>query len=464
MRKSLLIIISILLLLAAISTYLLSRNNVSQFSGTFYKITSGAQQPALVGNQLHFFTGSFFASLDINTGKAGLLSKDLSTSGQFTVTDLTNQYAIFSASGVNAYDPFGQLLTANGENLSSSHWWQYTFNTKQLTPLNFMGMDSCTSVVESGVSMYCFSPYLGSSHIFNLSSYSLPGGTATNLLRTSGPVSNVKAGGGFVYYVTTALDNTQSLNVFNMATNSSRVVYKSAGKILDYGFSSQAALVDEAAVTTYVPLGNRAYLQNTPLAQTLKLMNLDGVVLKKSSFNLLPGSITSSPSGLAFASPAGELYQASGTSIKQIVLGKQGLIYIWGSGNVLYGEDSSGSLYVTSASLLSKVPSVKNIAFSNFDGLLNYGISPAELNSLEQALFEFSPAAKSISLDASSISIVPHNSESQSLTDTAYLNVAIDGSVYKARLDYSSLTSSELYLYAPSGAQVYDSGLVYSNF
>jgi hypothetical protein len=107
------------------------------------------------------------------------------------------------------------------------------------------------------------------------------------------------------------------------------------------------------------------------------------------------------------------------------------------------------------------VPSKESIGFSGLDNLLSYGVTTTQENNLEEAFFKFSGSAKSVSIDPSSIAVVPHDPNSASMDSFINFSVKVDSKLYKAKIDYTNLTTIRLYLFDfQSGNQVYDSNFI----
>ncbi len=103
-----------------------------------------------------------------------------------------------------------------------------------------------------------------------------------------------------------------------------------------------------------------------------------------------------------------------------------------------------------------------NIVFAGIQSLVNYGVTEAQINDLEQALYKFQPTAQTVSIYASTIKVAPHNPESSSTTSTIYFSVAVGPTTYQATINYSSLNNLQLILNNARGSQVFDSGVITS--
>jgi len=110
---------------------------------------------------------------------------------------------------------------------------------------------------------------------------------------------------------------------------------------------------------------------------------------------------------------------------------------------------------------IPQTPSKANITFLGTDALENYGVTAAQINNLEQALFNYKQLAQTVSIDTSSIAVTPHNPTSSNNSSIINFNVSIDGNSLKARIDYSQITNLRLYLYdIQNGNLLFDSGTI----
>jgi hypothetical protein len=104
-------------------------------------------------------------------------------------------------------------------------------------------------------------------------------------------------------------------------------------------------------------------------------------------------------------------------------------------------------------------------AFYGVTKLLDYGITATQIDDLKYSVFQYIKTShekvKQVSINVSSISPVPHDSESESTVDTINFNFVVDNkTTYKVRMDYFDLDSIHLYISDDAGNQVYDSGAV----
>jgi len=101
------------------------------------------------------------------------------------------------------------------------------------------------------------------------------------------------------------------------------------------------------------------------------------------------------------------------------------------------------------------------IAISNSNQLLTYGMTSDQLANLQKAFYKyFGTIHKQIrSVELSNLKKSPHDPQSASRTNTISFDAAWSGSsTYSAKVAYTGLTASRLYIYGAGGSVVYDSG------
>jgi hypothetical protein len=101
------------------------------------------------------------------------------------------------------------------------------------------------------------------------------------------------------------------------------------------------------------------------------------------------------------------------------------------------------------------------IAISNSNQLLNYGMTSDQLANLQKAFYKyFGTIHQHIrSVELTNLKKTPHDPQSASRTNTISFSVSWSGSnTYSAKVDYTGLTASRLYIYGSGGSVVFDSG------
>lgn len=261
MNRRVLTLILVIVALGVVLTPLLLRPRAHLIKGPFYRVASNIQQASFVDDHLYFFTGSSFASLDINTGKTTRLSDYFYTTGQIVAGSWTSKSVVFSSVGTSLDDQFGKVLMRAGRDPSANSWWRYDFVSHRLAFLNFFGANTCTSITELGDNLYCFAPYLGSSHSYQLLVYNLANHELKEVLRTNDPVGAAQQDGTNIYYLTTNLDGSQNLVSYSDSIGQ-KVLYKSKRQLV-YTANSQEILLDELPLTNHisVKIGLRNHLQ-----------------------------------------------------------------------------------------------------------------------------------------------------------------------------------------------------------
>ncbi|HUA13584.1 MAG TPA: hypothetical protein VL989_03735 [Candidatus Sulfotelmatobacter sp.] len=106
-----------------------------------------------------------------------------------------------------------------------------------------------------------------------------------------------------------------------------------------------------------------------------------------------------------------------------------------------------------------KPDSKANITYNNFDYLTNYGLTDTQVDTLEQAFFNFKEDAKVVTISTPSVAAAPHSADTSSTQGTITFSVSVDGTDYNASVNYTQLgVDAQLYLYNPStNAQVFNS-------
>lgn len=97
--------------------------------------------------------------------------------------------------------------------------------------------------------------------------------------------------------------------------------------------------------------------------------------------------------------------------------------------------------------------------------LINHGVASDQITNMETAFYQYSQVNNlnikqvSISVDTVATGFLHQGTDDQ--ISTATFNVVFDSkTTVKAQLQYSGLSSMELFLYDTNGAQLYDSGII----
>jgi len=96
--------------------------------------------------------------------------------------------------------------------------------------------------------------------------------------------------------------------------------------------------------------------------------------------------------------------------------------------------------------------------FQGVDSFISSGLTTGQANGLVKDFSEFSPKAKTISIDPESLSPAPHDPNLDQ-PFTINFSVAIDSTHYKGTVFYSGLNTVRLVLYSGTGNPVFDSNL-----
>ncbi len=103
-----------------------------------------------------------------------------------------------------------------------------------------------------------------------------------------------------------------------------------------------------------------------------------------------------------------------------------------------------------------------HINYPHFDDLLEYGITPEQIQSMKDLLFDYSNVVHkkywTMSLNPNSIVVKNHDPSSYSSTDSVDFKVTLDKVIYIAHAEYDTLYDSvHLQLRSADGTIVYDS-------
>lgn len=97
--------------------------------------------------------------------------------------------------------------------------------------------------------------------------------------------------------------------------------------------------------------------------------------------------------------------------------------------------------------------------YEGMSAFIDNGMTTEQVNNLIQAFSKFAPKAKVISIDTSSLTPGPHTPGTLN-PFTIRFSLTVDSKPYNGVVSYSNLSSIRLYLYAASGRQVFDSGVI----
>ncbi len=96
--------------------------------------------------------------------------------------------------------------------------------------------------------------------------------------------------------------------------------------------------------------------------------------------------------------------------------------------------------------------------FNGMSAFIDNGLTTDQSNNLTKAFSKFAPKARSVSVDANSLSPGPHNPRSADPSFSINFNVSIDGVSYSGTVKYSGLYLVRLFLFNQAQQQVFDSG------
>ncbi len=204
----------------------------------------------------------------------------------------------------------------------------------------------------------------------------------------------------------------------------------------------------------------RLFFSFAAILTLLSIYLIVSAVIDKKQTGIL--NITSSDKNATISvSAANTQAQAVGTGKASVRL-KQGVYLVAandGSSQAIK-EVSVHKLQTTSVSLTptQKLPisSAASVNYENTNALLNIGITPEQINYIEQYFYDFKPSAQVVVIYPNTIYPEAHNPN----VDTSFtvdFTATIDNVSYKAKIIYSDLTSIQLNLYNSAGSLVFDS-------
>jgi hypothetical protein len=99
----------------------------------------------------------------------------------------------------------------------------------------------------------------------------------------------------------------------------------------------------------------------------------------------------------------------------------------------------------------------QSTVFEGMSSFIDSGLTTDQVNELTSDFSKFSPKAKIVSVDTSSLSTAPHNPHSSDPSFKINFRATVDSTPYKGTVKYSGLYTVNLFLYKTTGQQVFDS-------
>lgn len=347
MKRKIAILILVLAVLFGGLTLLKLSNRPSLVEGTFGRIAANIKQPELIGKDMYFFTGSAFAKINMVNGQSTALSSYFNSQAEVLVNSWSKDGVIFTTSGASDDDLFGQVLGQKGLKSGDPHWWRYDFAKQSLQLINFEGVSTCVNIVQVDDSLFCFAPINASVHDFAIYKYGLEDGGLSKVQDIGGPIGSVRVQSGLIYFSSANLDTSQTIISYNPSSNRLTNIYASKSR-LQFSVNSFSIMVNELPLLNKTPSANRSEdssEDSTPTKQTLKLLSVQGSVMKSEKVKAAVGRPTSSITNLVSAPSTGNFYVAGVGAITEYETVGDDVASLWTLGNYFYYVDSNNNLY-----------------------------------------------------------------------------------------------------------------------
>lgn len=103
----------------------------------------------------------------------------------------------------------------------------------------------------------------------------------------------------------------------------------------------------------------------------------------------------------------------------------------------------------------ARLPSPSTITFQGTNSLIEQGLTTDQIETLEQAFFDFKQRAQVVTINSSSLYIEGHNPEDPYFSMS--FRVTVDATQYRAVIHYADLVNVDLFLYKNGNDLVFDS-------
>jgi hypothetical protein len=309
------------------------------------KVTSNLQLSWLHGNDLYFFTGSFFAKYNLNQNKIERLSDYLDIRSGINSASWSRDSVVFLTSpGDKDRDDVTTAAGQLGEKPYGSHWWKYDFTTRQYQLLEFAGIDKCDAVIQvsSGL-LACAASKSGDGSATEVKLFDIQNKNAKTLAYSDDQISNISADGNSVFYIVNGLGGKQTLKAASVSSKENKTLYESGGQLAYYAYPNNEVLVDE---TQRANPGSEPNVEDetgapTETSHKLTLFSAAKDVFSK-KLKSLPISFYADPAGRVLVSSIdGTIYTVKDSKLQQ--LSKQSKQQL-SQGDFLF--KSSGRFYV----------------------------------------------------------------------------------------------------------------------
>jgi hypothetical protein len=318
MSRRRLVILGIILLVL-LSVIALGVGNHSAEKRTFGKLTVNVQNPWLGGNDVYYYTGSFFAKYDAQNNSIDRLSDYLFIqSGVSSVNWAPNAVVFQTNPSSGDRDDVTTAAGQLGAKPYQPHWWKYDFQTKQYELIALPGADDCVSITQiNSLQLACLAPQASGDSSTVLKIFDLSSGTSTNIFSTDDDVSNITSDGQKVYFLLARLSGSQSLHSAGLSTKPQEL-YSSNGLLTYYVYGKGRVLINETSNNPKVVSAQDTHESPTAIKQKLVLVEGSKTTWSKNIKSLPISFFTDSSGDMLFSSLDGSIKSVDAKGIKTV--------------------------------------------------------------------------------------------------------------------------------------------------
>lgn len=319
------IIGGLLVVVLAATALIVALTHNSSVDRQYKYVTQNLQNAAQQGDELSFYSGSFFARYDLINHRFERLSDYLYIDGGINTVGWGSDAVVFQANpSQSTRDDITTAAQQLGVDPYTPHWWRYSFTQKQYQLLDLAGIQSCTQLLPvDNTHLACVQPQAAGNYATQLSVYDTAAKTSKKLVSSQDKISQLSVAGGRVYYIVTDFAGDERVESVATSTPGGQVQYRSKLHIAGYlAGSSNQLLVNEVPrlkeqdkkeSAKQGDIGNKAISQKVLLVvggETKSSVSVEAVTV-----NLYEDSSTKS---LAFGTTSGAVYGVTGGSLKQL--------------------------------------------------------------------------------------------------------------------------------------------------
>ena len=198
--------------------------------------TYNLQNPWVQGDDIYYYTGSFFAKYNTTNGSISRLSDYLYINSGISSVSWDKQAVVFQTNPQQT-DRDDAVVAAQELKVNPylPHWWRYDFATKQYQLLNFSGIDECQPLTQlTSVLLGCIKPGKLGDTSSDVSIFDLQKRTSRKITANDNIVGDLTLLKNTLFYTVTSLGGQQSLNSINLSSGAHQTLYSSKGLISSY--------------------------------------------------------------------------------------------------------------------------------------------------------------------------------------------------------------------------------------